>query len=429
MSDLGLYPDGIYHKDVMENGIRVVTEEIPFGNSVSMGLWVNTGSRDERDEESGITHFIEHMFFKGTERRTALQIAKEIDSVGGVLNAFTGKEYTGIYSKVLDKDLPLALDVLSDIFLNSLVEPDELDKERKVILQEINMVEDTPDDYVHDLFSRAFFGRHPLGRSILGTEETVASFKRERVVGYFKEKYLPSRVIISAAGRLTHQRVLDLAKAAFADFVAEDRGREVQVPQPSPAIMVKPKDLEQVHLCLGTSSPSHCHPRRYSSYVLNAIFGGSMSSRLFQEIREERGLAYAVYSYLNSYMDAGSLNVYVGTSSDALEKTIELIMGEAEKLTEKLIDPDELKAVKEQLKGNLLLGMEHSENWMTRLGKNEIYYGRDFPLRESLERIDQVSSEEVRELAGEIFRPERFTQAVVGAVSDEDLPRALFHSS
>ena len=417
--------EGIYKKSVLDNGIRVVTEELSHGRSVSIGIWVSTGSRDEQAEENGISHFIEHLLFKGTKRRSALQIAKEIDSVGGVLNAFTGREYTGIYAKVLDKDLPLAVDVLSDIFLNSLFNPKDVEKERKVILQEISLVEDTPDDYIHDLFNSAFFGNHPLGRAVLGTGETVSSFSRDQIYQYFKGHYIPSRMVISAAGRLSHDRLVELIKGGLGEFFAEDRGRNIDPPQPSSTVIIKSKDLEQVHFCLGTASLPHCHPRRYSSYVLNSVFGGSMSSRLFQEIREERGLAYSVYSYLNAYMDAGSLTVYVGTSQEALEKAIKLTVREAEKLTTRPIDDEELSNTREQLKGNLLLSMEHTENWMSRLAKNEIYYGRSFSLKETIERIDEVTAEEVKELAQEIFNPQYFTLAILGPISDGDISQDI----
>lgn len=419
----------MYVKAVLDNGVKVITEEIPHSQSVSVGIWIKAGSRNEGATESGICHFIEHLLFKGTKRRTALQIAKEIDSVGGILNAFTGREYTGIYSKVLHKDLPLALDVLSDIFLDSLFDPKEVEKERKVILQEISSVEDTPDDYVHDLFNMAFWGPHPLGRAILGTESTVSSLSQDQIYGYFKKHYVPQRTLLAAAGNLDHGKVVELAKAALRDFSGEDRDLFVESPSPSSALVVKPKELEQVHFCLGTTSLCHADPQRYCLYILNAVFGGSMSSRLFQQIREERGLVYSVYSYINAYVDAGSLTVYAGTGQEALKKVVGLILRESSRLAEELIEPEELKATKEQLKGNLLLSMEQTENRMSRLAKNEIYYGKNLPVKEIIDSIDRVTSQEVRALASQVFQRHLFAMAVLGSIRDGDLTPEILSGS
>lgn len=419
----------MYAKTVLDNGMKVITEDIPHSQSVSVGIWVRAGSRSEGEEESGICHFIEHLLFKGTERRSALKIAKEIDSVGGILNAFTGREYTGIYGKVLQKDLPLALDVLSDIFLNSLFDPREVGKERQVIVQEISSVEDTPDDYVHDLFNMAFWGSHPLGRAILGTGATVGTLTRDQIYGYFKRHYVPRRTLLAAAGNLGHEKVVELAKAAFAGFCGEAPDFSLESPATSSALVVKPKELEQVHFCLGTSSLAHAHPQRYCLYVLNSVFGGSMSSRLFQQIREERGLAYSVYSYINAYVDTGSLTVYAGTSQESLKKVVGLILQECTRLAEELIEPDELKATKEQLKGNLLLSMEHTENRMSRLAKNEIYYGKNLSLEEITDGIDRVTTQEVRALASQIFQRHLFAMAVLGSIRDGELTPEILSGS
>lgn len=414
---------------VLDNGIKVITEDIPHSQSVSMGIWVNTGSRYEQQEESGICHFIEHLLFKGTKKRSALQIAKEIDSVGGVLNAFTGREYTGVYSKVLEKDLPLALDVLSDIFLKSQFDPKEVEKERKVILQEISLVEDTPDDCIHDLISLAFWGSHPLGRAILGTNATVSALSSQQLYDYFKREYLPARTLVAAAGRVNHEQVVELVSSAFDDFTTEGQDPPLEKPRPAAALVVKPKELEQIHFCLGTTCLSQTHPDRYSCYVLNALLGGSMSSRLFQEIREERGLAYSVYSYLNAYLDAGSLIIYVGTSREALKNVLALVLGECQRLAEELVEEEELKGTKEQLKGNLLLSMEHTENRMSRLAKNLIYYGKNLTTEEVIEKINLVTAQDVKNLARQIFQPRAFALAILGAVKDGDLTPEVFQGS
>lgn len=408
----------MHNKTVLKSGLRVITEDIPHSQSVSVGLWVNTGSRYEKGHQAGICHFIEHLLFKGTESRTALQIAKEIDSVGGVLNAFTGREFTGIYSKVLQKDLPLALDILSDIFRHSLFHSKEVEKERKVILQEINLVEDTPDDYVHDLFNQAFWGSHPLGRSVLGTASTVNSITRDELSSYFLQGYTPARTLVTAAGRLEHQKVVDLVQTAFDGFSARANTGVAEPPSPSGKVILKSKALEQVHFCMGTTSLPHSHPSRFSCYVLNTILGGSMSSRLFQEIREERGLAYSVYSYLNAYLDAGSLAIYVGTSREALREVVCIILRECRRLVELPVDGEELQGTKEQLKGNLLLSMEHTENRMSRLGKNEIYYGRTLPVEEILASIDRVNVGDIQDIARQIFQPQFFALAMLGAIKD-----------
>ena len=294
-----------YQKTVLHNGIMVITEEIPYLQSVSIGVWVLTGSRDEEPHENGISHFIEHLLFKGTETRTAFDIAKEIDSVGGTLNAFTGREYTCFYAKVIDKNLPLAIGILSDIFLHSLIDSNDVEKERMVILQEIKMVEDTPDDYIHDLFSRVCWGNHPLGFPIFGTSERVQSFRRDQIHQFFKEKYQSNRIIICASGNLRHQEVVDWIGETFGQLPKSTKSRERLKPDSISTTNIRKRDLEQVHFCLGTKGLQYNHSLRFASYVLNTILGGGMSSRLFQEIRENRGLAYSVYSYLPTYIDTG----------------------------------------------------------------------------------------------------------------------------
>jgi predicted Zn-dependent peptidase len=405
-----------YQKTVLENGIKVITEEIPYLKSVSIGVWVVTGSRDEQPSENGISHFIEHLLFKGTERRSAFDIAKEIDSVGGTLNAFTGREYTCFYAKVIDQNLPLAIDLLSDIFLHSLMNSTDVEKERMVILQEIKMVEDTPDDCIHDLFSRACWGDHPLGFPILGTTELVQSFRRDEIYRYLKESYQPNRIIICAAGNLRHQEVVDLIGTAFGQMPKSEKVKERSKPHSICKTSLCKRELEQVHFCLGTKGLQYNHSLRFGSYVLNTILGGGMSSRLFQEIRENRGLAYSVYSYLPAYVDAGLVVVYAGTSESSYQEVIELILKEFKQLKTEPFRNGEIETAKEQLKGNLLLSLESSDSLMTRLAKNEIYFGFSLRVEEILKGIDEVKEEEVRRLACDFFDEQSFCLTILGPV-------------
>jgi predicted Zn-dependent peptidase len=410
-----------YQKTVLEDGIKVITEKIPYLNSVSIGVWVITGSRDEQPPENGISHFIEHLLFKGTEKRTAYEIAKEIDSVGGSLNAFTGREYTCFYAKVIDKNLPVAIDLLSDIFLHPLLDPRDVEKERMVILQEIKMVEDTPDDYVHDLFNRVCWGDHPLGAPILGTADLVKSFSRDQIYRYFKENYQPNRIVVCAAGSLDHQEVVNRIGETFGRIPKAERSRERIKPQPISTTNISKRELEQVHFCLGTKGLQYNHSLRFASYVLNTILGGGMSSRLFQEIRENRGLAYSVYSYLPTYTDAGLVVVYAGTGEDTFHEVINLTLKEFNSLKRDPFKNGELETTKEQLKGNLLLGLESSDNMMTRLAKNEIYFESYLSVDHVLKGIEQVKEGELRYLASELFDERFFCLTVLGSLDGKGI--------
>jgi predicted Zn-dependent peptidase len=414
-----------YQKTVLGNGIKVITEEIPYLKSVSIGVWVNTGSRDEQPHENGISHFIEHLLFKGTERRTAFDIAKEIDSVGGTLNAFTGREYTCFYAKVIDRNLPLAIDLLSDIFLHSLMDPKDVEKERMVILQEIKMVEDTPDDYIHDLFNRACWGDHPLGFPIFGTSELVQSFNRDQIYQFLKDNYLPNRIIICAAGNLHHQEVVDSIGATFGEIHKSNKLWQRMKPRSISTSNIRRRELEQVHFCLGTKGLEYNHSLRFASYLLNTILGGGMSSRLFQEIRENRGLAYSVYSYLPSYIDSGLVVVYAGTNENSFQEVIDLVLKEFNRLKTEHFKKEELETAKEQLKGNLLLSLESSDNLMTRLAKNEIYLGSYMPVERVIKGIDEVEEEGVRHLAEIIFDKQFFCLTVLGPVDGDGFKKNL----
>jgi predicted Zn-dependent peptidase len=417
-----------YRKTTLDNGIRVITEEIPYFRSVSIGVWVTTGSRDEQPHENGISHFIEHLLFKGTEKRTAFDIAKEIDSVGGTLNAFTGREFTCFYAKVIDKNLPLAIDLLSDILLHSLMDVKDVENERMVILQEIKMVEDTPDDYIHDFFNRVCWGDHPLGFPIFGTTDLVQSFTREQIFQFLKENYQPKRIIICAAGNLKHEEVVDLIGEAFNQLPQSDRERKRVKPHSISATNVRKRELEQVHFCLGTKGLPYNHSLRFAAHLLNTILGGGMSSRLFQEIRENRGLAYSVYSYLSSYIDSGLVVVYAGTNENSFQEVIELVHREFNRLKKDPFRNGELEIAKQQLKGNLLLSLESSDNLMTRLAKNEIYFGTYLPVEKTLKGIDEVEEEVVRNLAKDLFDEHFFCLTVLGPANGKHLDETLVKS-
>ena len=414
------------NKTVLGNGVRIVSERVTHVHSVSIGIWVRSGSRYEHKAESGIAHFIEHMLFKGTQKYTACEIARMIDSVGGVFNAFTSKEYTCFYVKVLSQHVDMAVDLLCDIFFHSLFLQDEIEKERNVILQEINMVKDTPDDYIQDMFNHDFFSEHPLGYNILGELETVQSFRRSDIKGFYRREYLvPDRIVISVAGNIEHNALVERLAVKF-ESVTKKKAIPAQSSfQPSRSINCNFRSLEQVHVCLGTLGCSHLDRNRYGLYVLNAIFGGSMSSRLFQEIRENRGLAYSVTSFTASFFDTGVFGVYMGVVKDTVQEALGIVFNEMRSLREKLVTEAELSAAKEQLKGNMLLAMESTDSRMSRLAKCEMYYDQFVPLSRILKDIDAVTMEDVRELACGLFRDEQLTCTFLGPLKNRDLPRDL----
>jgi predicted Zn-dependent peptidase len=403
-------------KTTLDNGIRVITERMPHASSVSIGIWVANGSRHERREHNGVAHFIEHLLFKGTKRRCALDIAREIDSVGGVLNAFTSREYVCYYVKVLDKFLPKAVDLLTDIFLHSVFDTEEIEKERRVVLQEISMMEDTPDDLIHDLFHQQFWLGHPLGMSILGDVESVSGLTRDVIVSYRDQMYRGDDVIVTAAGNLSHEELLLLLEPHL-HLIAAGNGR-TDSPQPVNLRQIElvEKDLEQLHVCLGLKGVPQSHPQRFDAFILNAILGGSMSSRLFQEVREKSGLAYSVYSYLASHADAGSLVVYAGASPENGSELLEIMLRELRRFKREPVPEDQLDGAREQLKGNLLLSLESSDNRMSRLAKNEIYFGAPLPLSEIMDGFDRVNAESVLKLAGEILDNSALTLVMLGKI-------------
>ena len=420
----------MFKKTVLDNGIRIVSEEMPSARSVSLGVWVENGSRHEPRHQSGISHFVEHLFFKGTERRSAAQIAEEMDSVGGVLNAFTAKEYTCYYAKVLDENLPLAVDLLTDIFLHSVFDREEIERERSVILQEISQVEDTPDDYVHDLFNLDFFKDHSLGRPICGEAATVSNFRRDDLIQFVHDRYLPGRVIVGVAGHLQHEAFVREMERRLG---TKDSGLKAQdsplshqdFPKPQSGIFQHPKPLEQVHLCLGVVGIHQSHPLRYAATILNTILGGGMSSRLFQEIREKRGRAYSIYSFLSAYRDVGYLGIYAGTSADWVEEVVDLIIRELHRVLKEGVRQEELKRAKSQLVGGMILGLESTDSWMSHIAKNEIYFGRALTPEEISQGIRSVSQGDIVELASTLFQPDGMALTLLGDVQKKKLDLSL----
>ena len=420
----------MFNKTVLDNGIRILSEEMPNTRSASLGIWVENGSRHESRHQNGISHFVEHLLFKGTERRSAARIAEEMDAVGGVLNAFTAKEYTCYYGKVLDENLPLAIDLLTDIFLHSIFDREEIERERSVILQEISQAEDTPDDYVHDLFSLDFFRDHPLGRPICGEVATVRNFRREDFLEFVQERYLPGRVLVAAAGHLKHEDLVrEMEKRLGAVENSKLKINNSKFKEDAPAlqsgIFQHSKSLEQVHFCLGVAGIHQSHPMRYAAYILNTILGGGMSSRLFQEIREKRGKAYSVYSFLSSYKDVGYLGVYAGTSIDWVEEVVELVLKEMGRLAAGEIGEEELERTKNQLIGGMILGLETSDAWMSHIAKNEIYFSKAVTVEEISRKIRSVSRADLVELAGAILRPEGMALTLLGDVEKKKLELSL----
>ena len=407
------------NKTVLNNGIRIVTKQVPHARSVAMGVWVNVGARDEKAEEGGLSHVIEHMIFKGTERRTALQIAKEFDAIGGQSNAFTSKENTCYYAKVMDTHVDTMVDLLSDIFLNSVFDPGEIERERQVILQEIRMLEDTPDEHIHVLLAQAVWGSHPLGRSILGTPETVTRFDSDSIKEYFSRAYQPERIVIAAAGNLEHVSFAESIAQAFEVVRKGNDFPERTKPAMDWVATAHPKNLEQVHICLGTRGIYTTDPRRHACALLNVVLGGNMSSRLFQEIRERRGLAYAIYSFALSYCDTGLTGVYVGVDKSNTQEVLRLIAREMKRLKEEPIDDSELKNAKEHLKGGLYLATESTSNQMTRLAHNEINFGRHIPLQELVDEIEKVTAEDILNLAQDTFQDSAVSLALLGPVDEK----------
>ena len=400
-------------REVFPNGVRLITETMDHVRSVSVGVWLTRGSRHEPIEHGGIAHFVEHMLFKGTATRSAEDIAQQVDSLGGHLDAFTSKEYAGYYIKVLDEHLPTALDVLSDLVLHPAFKPEDVEREKKVILEEIKMVEDTPDDLVHELFTQSFWDGHPLGRPILGLPDTVNGLTSDVLRSYFNRTYTAGHLVIVAVGNVTHEVMRDLVMPTFGALSASDE----QVVEEPPAVvaraLVRVKELEQSHVCLGTSSYPQNHDHRYAAYVLNTMLGGSMSSRLFQNVRERRGLAYAVFSNLAAYRDTGSLTIYAGCADSAVRELVTVVVEELRGM--KVAPPDaELRRAKDHLKGSLMLSLESTSSRMSNLARQEMYFDRQFGLDETIQGIERVTAEDVVHVARELFASGSLGATVLG---------------
>jgi predicted Zn-dependent peptidase len=414
-----------YRKAVFPNGIRVITERMPHVRSVAVGVWVETGSRHEPESRAGISHMIEHLVFKGTATRTAEDIARTMDSVGGQMDAFTTKEHTCFYVQVLDEHLPMAVDLLTDILLHPLFNGDELEREKSVVLQEIKMVEDTPDDVIHDLFAAQVWAGHPLGRAILGTRESVNSFGRDTVLGHFVEEYVPPRIIIAAAGNAGHDQVVDLFGARFNGFGREARARREDVAVLRPSVNIVHKALEQVHVVMGFPGLSQGAPERYAAFVLNDIIGGSMSSRLFQEVRERQGLVYSIHSGVQAYQDTGTLYIYAATDPANFSKVLKSILKEIRELKKSGVGAEELGRAKDHLKGSLMLSLESTSSRMNRLAKHEMHLGAFLTMDAMLASIQAVRLEEVQALIAELLDEERLAITTLGPLDRRSLPREL----
>jgi len=416
--------DRSIRREVMPNRLTLITEEMKHIRSISIGIWIKTGSRDEDLPWNGISHFVEHMVFKGTQHRSAEEIARQVDSIGGNIDAFTAKECVSFSMKVLDEHLPIALDVLSDLVLNPVFDDQDITRERGVILEEIKMDEDNPDYLVHEIFTQNFWKDHPLGRPILGTRDTVKRFERAPVFDFYSQRFAPGNVIVTAAGNLNHERFVELVNRHFEKMKPATNGFHSAPPKIVPKIILRnKKSLEQVQICVGVPSYPITHEKRHSSYILNTLLGGGMSSRLFQNIRERQGLAYAIYSDLNPYRDTGCLSIYAGTSRESAVKVVESVVSEFQKLKTELVPAEELRRSKDQLKGSLMLSLESSTARMSNLARQEMYFDRFYGLDELIEKIEAVTAQELQELANFFFQTENIAVTILGNLNGLRLTR------
>ncbi|MGE5299666.1 MAG: M16 family metallopeptidase [Acidobacteriota bacterium] len=414
----------MFKKEHLENGIPVVMEPIKNVRSVSVGVWVKVGSRYEMREENGISHFLEHMFFKGTKKRTTKDIAVDIDSIGGDLNAFTSRENTAFYIKVLDEHLDRGVDLLADIFVNSVFPEEEIEKEKKIIREEIKMVEDTPDDYIHDLFSTTVWGQEGLGQPILGLRETVASFTREHVIGHIKRYYGTKDIVIACAGNFSPEALIAILNKRFGGLRQGSMPKRGAAPAFRRDVKVYSKDMSEAHICIGVPGVSQASEERYAFFVLNTILGAGVSSRLFQEIREKRGLAYSVYSFTSSFSDTGLWGIYAGVSRKRIREVADLIVVEMLNLSNSLTDV-ELERAKNHLKGNLILGLESTNSRMNNLARQEIYFGAYISPDEIIKSVNMVSMKQIRELSARLIRKDLFAVTALGPLQKSVLDGVL----
>jgi len=411
-------------RQTLPNGMTIITEQMSHIRSASIGIWLQTGSRDEAPEWNGISHFIEHMVFKGTKHRTAEEIARQVDSIGGNMDAFTAKECICFNVKVLDEHVPTALDILSDLVLNPVFDANDIARERGVIMEEIKMDEDNPDYLVHEIFTQNFWKDHPLGKPILGTKETVKRFEREPILDAYAHRFAPGNIIVSAAGHLDHDRFVELVTSHFRQMKPMSNGFHSTQPKIVSRIVLRNKKaLEQVQLCIGVPCHPIAHEKRHAGYILNTLLGGGMSSRLFQNIRERQGLAYSIYSDLNPYRDTGCLAVYAGTSLASAAKVVQSVVSEFHKLKTEPVTEEELRRSKAQLKGSLMLSLESSTARMSNLARQEMYFDRYYDLDELIEKIEGVTAEDLTSLANEFFKTESVAVTALGNLNGLKISR------
>jgi predicted Zn-dependent peptidase len=412
------------------SGVRLVTERMPSVRSVAVGFWIGSGARDEEAKVAGASHFLEHLLFKGTRRRTAAQIAGELEAVGGDLNAFTSKEYTCFYARCLDRDLPLAVDVLADMITSATVTAEDVDAERAVVLEEIRMHLDTPDDLVHSVFSEALYGSHPLGREVLGTSGTIETVLRDDVYAYYRQRYVPDNLVVAVAGNVEHDAVRSLVEEALADWEPAGpppRRQLLLIDRPARSVGLQRRPTEQAHVLLGGMGFARDDDRRFAARVVEQALGGGMASRLFQEVRERRGLAYSVYSYLSAQAEVGYHAVYAGTAVERIDEVLEVVRGELDRALRDGLDDDELAAAKGALTGALVLGLEDTGSRMTRLGRSVVSGMPLLSLDEIMAEIDVVGHEQVREVSEVLFGGE-WSLAVVGPFDDNEAARFAGYS-
>jgi len=408
----------LFIKTTLNNGVRIVSQQIPHVNSAALGIWVKAGSRNESENEHGISHFIEHLQFKGTNKRTALEISDTFERVGGQINAFTTKEYTCFLVKVLSENFFYAADVLCDMFFNSKYDTRDIENEKGVIIEEIRSIEDIPDEIVHDYFAKAFWNDHPLGRPILGTVETVSGFTREAIIDYLEREYVANNIVVAAAGKIVHDEIVDRLGPLFEKYVPAGGECKYTAPQTNPGIVIRQKASEQVQVCLGTPGLSHTDENLYALTVLNNILGGGLSSRLFQEVREKRGLVYSIYSYNVSFFDCGLWCIHAGTSSENVVSVLKLCLNTISDIKRDGVSVSELHRAKQQIRGELLLSMENTTNHMSRLGRTELTYGRVVTVEEMVDKVMKVTLDQVHELARKLFLTQNFGLAVIGSYKE-----------
>lgn len=411
----------MYFKKVLDNGLSIVLEKIPHVRSVTIGVWVKVGSIYEKGRVSGMSHFIEHMLFKGTKTRDAQEIAATLDRVGGQLNAFSSKEFTCYYAKVIDQHIGIAIDLLSDLILNSTFDAREIKREKKVVMEEIKMYEDSPDELIHEIFAQELWSGSPWGQPILGIRENIEVITRKDIREFFDAFYKPSNIVVSIAGSIDQEETVARIEKAFAKMKGTGLQRRFLVPKTKSGMIVRNKDIEQVHLCVGMPGFSKSDKDKYALTVLSIALGGGMSSRLFQEIREKRGLVYTIYSYQTDYRQTGLFNVYAGTSKENIPPLLELVLVELDKISAKGFSEDELLRAREQLKGSLILGLESTSNRMSRLARLEIYFKKNISMDSLIKKIDSITNEDIIRVMGRIYSNDKLLIAALGPVDAGDL--------